>query len=67
MIGKVARMLIGRSMARKRGLSGAAGAAAGLIAPFVLKKAGLLVKKGGAAAAEKRRRRREPTYLDSIN
>ncbi len=66
MIGKVVRMLVGRSLARKRGFSGAAGAAAGLIAPFVLKKAGKLVKRGGSAAAEKRRRRREPEYLGPL-
>jgi hypothetical protein len=66
MIGKIVRMLVGRSMARKRGLSGAGGAAAGLVAPFVLKRAGSLVRKGGAAAAEARRRRRAPKYLGPI-
>jgi hypothetical protein len=66
MIGKLVRMLVGRSMAKKRGLSGAAGAVAGLIAPFVLKRAGSLVKKGGATAIQARRRRREPNYRRRI-
>jgi hypothetical protein len=67
MIGKVVRMLVGRSMARKRGFSGAAGAAAGLLAPFVLKKAGSLARRGGSAAIEARRRRRAPTYLGPLS
>lgn len=66
MIGKMVRMLIGRSLARKRGLSGAAGAAAGLLAPLVLKRAGSLIASGGKAAVRARRRRREPTYLARI-
>ena len=53
-------------MAKKRGFSGAAGAAAGLLAPFVLKKAGRLAKRSGSAAAEARRRRREPKYLGPL-
>lgn len=64
MIGKLIRALVGRSMARKRGLSGAAGAVAGLIAPFVLKKGASLLAKGGHKAVEARRRRRAPRYLD---
>jgi hypothetical protein len=66
MIGKMVRMLVGRSMARRRGLSGAAGAAAGLLAPFVLKRAGSLLASGGKAAVKARRRRREPKYLRRI-
>lgn len=66
MIGKIVRMLVGRSIAKKRGFSGAAGAAAGLAAPFVLKRAGSMVRKGGSAAAEARRRRRAPRYLGPI-
>ena len=66
MIGKVVRMLVGRSMAKKRGFSGAAGAAAGLLAPFVLKRAGSLLAKGGSAAKARRRRRREPKYLGPL-
>lgn len=66
MIGKLVRMLVGRSMARKRGLSGAAGAAAGLLAPLVIKQAGSLLANGSKAAVRARRRRREPTYLGRI-
>jgi hypothetical protein len=50
MIGKLIRALVGRSMARKHGLSGAAGAAAGLLAPFVVKKSASLIAKGGHRA-----------------
>ncbi len=66
MIGKVVRMLVGRSIARKRGFSGAAGAAAGLLAPLVLKSAGSMLAKRRSAAREARRREREPKYLDRI-
>ena len=66
MIGKVVRMLVGRSMARRRGLSGAAGAAAGLLAPIVLRRVGSLLAKKGSVAREARRRRREPNYLRRI-
>ncbi len=64
MIGKLIRALVGRSMARKHGLSGAAGAAAGLLAPFVVKKSASLIAKGGHRVVEARRRRRAPRYLD---
>jgi hypothetical protein len=64
MIGKLIRALVGRSMARKHGLSGAAGAAAGLLAPFVIKKGASLIAKGGSRAVEARRRRRAPRYID---
>ena len=64
MIGKLIRALVGRSMARKHGLSGAAGAAAGLIAPFVLKKGASLLARRGHRAIDARRRRRAPRYLD---
>jgi hypothetical protein len=67
MIGKVVRMLVGRSMARKRGFSGAAGAAAGLLAPFVLRRAGSMLAKRRSIAREARRERREPKYLDRIS
>ena len=63
MIGKVVRMLVGRSMARKRGYSGALGAVAGLLAPKLLKKGGSLLARGGSAAAEARRRRKVPKHL----
>jgi hypothetical protein len=66
MIGKLVRMFIGRSMAKKRGYSGAAGAAAGLLAPIVLKQAGSMIAKGGSKARQARRRRREPKYLRRI-
>lgn len=64
MIGKLIRALIGRSVARRHGLSGAAGAAAGLLAPFVVKKGASLLSRGGHRAVEARRRRRAPRYLD---
>ena len=63
MIGKLIRMLIGRRLAKKRGLSGAAGAAAGLIAPVVIKKVGSVAVKGGSAALSRRRQRRAPKYI----
>jgi len=56
-------MLAGRSMAKKRGYSGGAGAVAGLLAPFVVKKAFSLLGKAGSAAADARRRRKGPEYL----
>ena len=64
MIGKLIRALVGRSVARKHGLSGAAGAATGLIAPFVIRKGASLLARGGHRAVEARRRRRAPRYLD---
>jgi hypothetical protein len=66
MIGKLIRMLVGRSLAKKRGLSGAAGAAAGLLAPVVLKRVGSVAARGAAAAARKRRDRRRPVYIRRI-
>jgi hypothetical protein len=67
MIGKIVRMLVGRSIARKRGFSGAAGAAAGLLAPIVIRRSVALARRGGSAALESRRRRREPNYLKRIS
>jgi len=64
MIGKLTRALVGRSVAKKRGMSPMAGAAAGLLAPFVLKRAASLLGKAGSAAVEARRRRKGPKYLD---
>ena len=63
MIGKVARMIAGRSLARKRGYGGGAGAVAGLLAPFVVKRVISLIGKAGGAAADVRRRRKGPKYL----
>ena len=63
MIGKVARMVAGRSVARKRRYGGAAGAVAGLLAPFVIKRLFSMVAKAGGAAADARRRRKGPEYL----
>ena len=63
MIGKVVRMLVGRSIARKRGFSGAAGAAIGLLAPVVLKRAGKAVARRRAAKKE----RQAPKYLENIS
>ncbi len=66
MIGKAIGMFVGRSLAKKRGLSSAAGAAAGLIAPSVLKRIGAAALKSGGAAIEARRQRRAPKYLRRI-
>ena len=66
MIGKVVRMLVGRSIARKRGYSGAAGAAVALLAPVVLKKAGRAIAKRRAAKKARRQEQRAPKYLDKI-
>jgi hypothetical protein len=63
MIGKVARMLAGRSLAKKKGYSGGAGAVAGLMAPFVMKRVFSLIGKAGGAAAKAKRRRSRPKYL----
>jgi hypothetical protein len=66
MIGKVLRMVVGRRMARRHGLNGLAGAAAGLLAPIVLKKAGSFVAKRRAARKERKREERMPKYIDKI-
>lgn len=66
MVGKLIRILVGRSIAKKHGYSAAAGAAAGLLAPFVIKKVGSLVSKGGSAALKARRERKAPKYLRHI-
>ncbi|HEX8214859.1 MAG TPA: hypothetical protein VF582_05240 [Allosphingosinicella sp.] len=63
MIGKVARMMAGRTLARKRGYSAHARAVAGLLAPFLIKRLVLLAGQAGGAAADARRRRRGPKYL----
>jgi hypothetical protein len=66
MIGKMIRMLVGRSMAKKRGYSGLAGAAAGLVAPVLLKHGASAIGKTGSAALAARRGRKEPQYLRSV-
>lgn len=63
MIGKLVRMSAGRSLARKSGYSGAAGAVAGLLAPFVIRRLAGMVGKGASAAAAARRKGRPPEYL----
>ena len=67
MIGKVARMAIGRSLATKRGYSAGAGAIAGLLAPFVIRRVLSLVGKAGSAARDARKRRRGPEYLSHLS
>ena len=64
MIGKLVRAFVGRSMARKHGFSGGAGIAAGLLAPFVVRKSASLLARGGHRALAARRERRMPRYLD---
>jgi hypothetical protein len=67
MIGKLIRALVGCSMAKRRGYSGYAGAAAGLLAPLVIRRSASMVRRGGSAAMEARRRRRTPKYLRRIS
>lgn len=64
MIGKLIRMLIGRSVAQKRGINGWAGAAAALIAPALIKKGGSILKKRKHARDERREIERGPHYLE---
>lgn len=66
MIGKVVRMLVGRSIARKRGYSGAAGAAIGLIAPIVLKRAGSALMKRRAFRRERKLEQQAPKYIGPV-
>ena len=63
MIGKIARAAAGRSMARKRGYSGASGAVAALLAPFAIKLAMKGASKLASKAADAKRRRQGPEYL----
>lgn len=65
MIGKLIRMLVGRSLAKKRGYSGLAGAAAGLLAPTVIKHGASLIGKTASAAFGGHRREQDPNYLRS--
>jgi hypothetical protein len=62
MIGKVARMMAGRSAARKLGYGAGAGALVGLVAPFAIKKTLSLIGKAGKAAVETRRGSVKPEY-----
>jgi hypothetical protein len=62
MIGKLIRALIGRSLAKKRGYSPAAGAALGLLAPTLLKHGAAAIGKTGSAAMSARRNRKQPNY-----
>jgi len=64
MIGKLIRMLVGRSVAKKRGINGWAGAAAALIAPAVIKKGGSMLKKRKEERDERREIERGPHYLE---
>ena len=66
MIGKVVRMLVGRSVARSRGYSGVAGAAIALIAPVLVKRAGKAVAKRSAARREAKREREAPKFVGPI-
>jgi len=66
MIGKMVRMVVGRRLARRHGFSGLAGAAVGLLAPVVLRKAGSFVSKKRAARKQRKREERMPKYLDKI-
>ena len=64
MIGKLIRMLIGRSVAKKQGVNGWAGAAAALLAPVIIKKGGSMLKKRKQARHERREIERGPHYLE---
>ena len=67
MIGKVARMMAGRSVARKLGYSAGTGAIVGLLAPYAIKKILSLAGKAGKAAAEARRQPVEPEYRQHLD
>lgn len=62
MIGKVARMMVGRSAAQRHGYSAGAGAIVGLLAPFAIRKTFSLLGKVGAKVSESRKRTVEPEY-----
>jgi hypothetical protein len=66
MISKVVRMFIGRSVARRNGFSGFAGAAVALIAPVVLKKAGGAISRKRAAKKARREEERMPKYVGPV-
>lgn len=66
MIGKVVRMLVGRSMARSRGYSGAAGAVIALVAPVLVRRAGKAVAKRSAARRERKRELEAPKFAGPI-
>jgi hypothetical protein len=66
MIGKVVRMLVGRSMARSRGYSGVAGAAIALVAPVLVKHAGKAVAKRVAARRRAKEEREAPKFAGPI-
>jgi nitrate/nitrite transporter NarK len=66
MIGKMMRMVVGRRLAQRHGFNGLAGAAVGLLAPIVLRKAGGFVARKRAARKERKREERMPKYIDKI-
>jgi hypothetical protein len=66
MIGKVMRILVGRSVARRNGFSGLAGAAVGLLAPVVIKKASGAISKRRKAKKQRREERDMPKYVGPV-
>lgn len=66
MLGKLIKIYVGRSIARKHGFSPLAGAAAGLIVPTLIKGIGSAALKRRAAAREAKRERQSPKYLRRI-
>ena len=65
MIGKLIGALVGRSVAKKRGMSALWGAAAGALAPVILKRGSSMLAHAGKGVMEKRRERKEPVFLDA--
>ena len=64
MIGKLIGALVGRSMAKKRGINPLLGAAAGIFGPAILKRGGSMLASAGKEAAAKRRERNQPMFLE---
>ena len=64
MIGKLIGALVGRSMAKKRGINPLLGAAAGIFGPALLKKGGSILADASKNAAEKRRERKQPVFIE---
>lgn len=64
MIGKLIGALVGRSMAKKRGMNALLGAAAGAFGPALLKRGGSMLASARKDAAERRREREAPVFID---
>ncbi|HEX8402454.1 MAG TPA: hypothetical protein VF628_12205 [Allosphingosinicella sp.] len=67
MIGKIARMMAGRSAARRLGYGAGSGALVGLVAPFAIRTLVSLVGKAGRKATDARRRPVEPEFGQPVS